>query len=70
MLIGSRLSLRETGYDFSSFAREAKIIIIDIDEIQAPKEFVNKHYKMDAKDFLDELTLNKSKFNEINPDLD
>ena len=68
IVIGSRLSLPQTGYDFSSFARDAKIIIIDIDEIQAPKEFVNKHYKIDAKYFLNELTLNKSNFNEINSD--
>ena len=67
IVIGSRLSLPQTGYDFSSFAREAKIIIIDIDEIQAPKEFIYKHYKMDAKDFLDKLILKKSKFNKINP---
>ena len=67
IVIGSRLSLPQTGYDFSSFAREAKIIIIDVDEIQAPKEFVYKHYKVDAKCFIEKLLLNKSKFNKINP---
>ena len=66
IVIGSRLSLPQTGYDFNSFARGAKIVIIDIDdEIQAPKEFVYKHYKIDAKRFIQKLLLSKSALNEI-----
>jgi len=32
IVLGSRLALPQVGYDFSQFARDAKIIVIDIDE--------------------------------------
>ncbi len=37
IVLGSRLALPQTGYDFSQFAREAKIIVVDIDEQEINK---------------------------------
>jgi len=43
IVLGSRLALPQVGYDFSQFARGAKIIVVDIDELEGtkyPVEFV------------------------------
>ncbi len=55
--IGSRLSLDTTGSDVEKFAREAKIIVVDIDEIEHSKKGVriDRFLHMDAKDFLKEM---------------
>lgn len=37
LVLGSRLALPQSGYDFSQFAREAKIIVVDIDESEISK---------------------------------
>jgi len=37
LVLGSRLALPQVGYDFSQFARNAKIIIVDIDENEINK---------------------------------
>jgi acetolactate synthase-1/2/3 large subunit len=37
IVLGSRLALPQAGYDFSQFAREAKIIVVDIDETEINK---------------------------------
>lgn len=37
IVLGSRLALPQVGYDFSQFARDAKIIQIDIDELELAK---------------------------------
>jgi acetolactate synthase-1/2/3 large subunit len=37
VVLGSRLALPQAGYDFSQFAREAKIIVVDIDESEIEK---------------------------------
>lgn len=55
--IGSRLSIRQTGYDYSKFARESKIVMIDIDKEEFKKPNI-KPYKTvwsDAKVFLENL---------------
>jgi len=48
IVLGSRLSLPQVGYDFSQFARGAKIIIVDIDELEGAKYQVYKHIKEDC----------------------
>lgn len=55
--IGSRLSLDTTGSDIEKFARAAKIIVVDIDEIEHSKKGVKiEHFlHMDAKEFLNEM---------------
>jgi acetolactate synthase-1/2/3 large subunit len=43
IVLGSRLALPQVGYDFSQFARGAKIIVVDIDELEGikyPVDFV------------------------------
>ena len=37
LVLGSRLALPQVGYDFSQFARGAKIIVVDIDELEGTK---------------------------------
>lgn len=65
IVLGSRLALPQSGYDFSQFARDAKIIVVDIEDVlQIPKERITKHYQKDCKDIL--LSLNK-KLSDINP---
>ena len=57
VVLGSRLALPQSGYDFSQFARDAKIIVVDIEDIlQIPTERIEFHYKEDCKDVL--LSLN------------
>ena len=65
IVLGSRLALPQTGYDFSEFAREANIIIVDIEDIiQNSSDRIVKHYKEDCKNIL--YSLNK-KLSNINP---
>jgi acetolactate synthase-1/2/3 large subunit len=52
IVLGSRLALPQVGYDFSQFARGAKTIVIDIDELEAIKYPVNKYIKADCSDVL------------------
>ena len=55
--IGARLNLLQTGYNFDGFAREAKKIIIDIDNAELHKINVRADYPVcaDAKDFIETL---------------
>lgn len=52
IVLGSRLALPQVGYDFSQFARGAKIIVVDIDELEATKYPVDKHIKADCADVI------------------
>lgn len=52
IVLGSRLALPQVGYDFSQFARGAKIIVVDIDELEGAKYPVDKHIKEDCSDVL------------------
>jgi acetolactate synthase-1/2/3 large subunit len=58
--IGSRLYVRQTGYNFSSFAKNAYRIYIDIDkeELNKPTLFPDQKIVSDAKNFINNL-LNK-----------
>jgi acetolactate synthase-1/2/3 large subunit len=54
LVIGCRLPVPVTGYDYSTFAREAKVIVVDIDKDEHSKDTVkiDKFINFDAKDFL------------------
>ncbi len=39
--LGSRLSINTTGYEYEKFARDAKLIVVDIDEIEHSKKTVH-----------------------------
>ncbi|MFQ5770306.1 MAG: thiamine pyrophosphate-binding protein, partial [bacterium] len=55
--IGSRLSIPQTGYNFKAFAREAKKIIVDIDnaELEKGKIRVDIPINFGAKEFIKEM---------------
>lgn len=55
--IGCRLSCRQVGYNVKSWAREAYVIMVDIDqyELQKPSIHVEMPIQADAKEFLEAL---------------
>lgn len=55
--VGCRLSCRQVGYNVHSWAREAFVIMVDIDkyELQKPSIHVEMPIQADAKDFLEKL---------------
>jgi len=61
LVVGSRLYVRQTGYNFESFAKQAYKVHIDIDksELDKPTLFTELKVQADAKDFLKKL-LNKN----------
>ncbi|HAR80264.1 MAG TPA: thiamine pyrophosphate-binding protein [Succinivibrionaceae bacterium] len=66
--IGSRLSMEVTGGNRSEFAREAKIIVVDIDKTEHKKDGVkiDRFIHADAKDFIN--ALNDIELPETNPE--
>lgn len=57
LAVGTRISIRQTGYDFSTWARAARVIMVDIDraEMKKPSIHVDMPIWADAKDFLEKL---------------
>jgi len=55
--IGCRLSVSSTGHEYHNFAREAKIVVIDIDPIEHKKNTVriDMLIRMDVRSFLQKL---------------
>lgn len=53
--VGTRLTIPQTGYDFNEVARNATIVMIDIDETEF-KEFVDLPIKSDCGTFLETLS--------------
>lgn len=55
--IGNRLNIYQVGYQSNSWAREAKIIDVDIDELELKKKTIRVDVPicMDAKEFLERL---------------
>jgi len=58
IVIGSGLPVAEIGYDYAQFAREAKIIIVDIDTSSHKKNTINIDLliESDAKEFINKLS--------------
>jgi acetolactate synthase-1/2/3 large subunit len=58
IVIGSRLSVSTTGHEYSTFAREAKIIVVDIDPIEHKKNTIHIDFfiNADAKKFLQKIS--------------
>lgn len=52
VVFGSRLALPQVGYDFSQFARDAKIVLVDIDAAEADKYPTHLHLQENCKDVL------------------
>lgn len=59
LVVGSRLSVSSTGHEYHTFAREAKIVIVDIDAVEHQKNTVRVDYfiNADARRFLEQLRL-------------
>lgn len=57
LAVGTRISIRQVGYNWKTWAREAKVIMVDIDraELKKPTIHVEKPIWADAKDFLKKL---------------
>lgn len=57
LAIGTRLSLAQTGYNAKDYARNAKVVMVDIDQAELDKDTVKLYLKIqtDAKIFLEEL---------------
>jgi len=57
LVIGSRMSTPQVGYDYNTFARDAKKIVIDIDEaeLKKPSLKVDLPIHADAKEFMTEM---------------
>ena len=74
LAIGTRISIRQVGYDWKTWAREAEVIMVDIDEAELKKHTIHVEMPIwaDAKDFLSKLddmldgkTLQKSEWLDI-----
>ena len=54
LVLGCRLPVPVTGYNYSTFARDAKVIVVDIDKDEHSKDTVkiDRFIHSDAKDFL------------------
>lgn len=57
LAIGTRLSIRQVGYNYTSWARQAKVIMVDVDrgELRKHTLHVDMPVWADAKDFLTKL---------------
>ena len=66
IVLGSRLALPQTGYDWNEFVRNGKIICVDIDELQAPKKYIDLHIRENVSIILDQLLDNIKDINPIN----
>ena len=60
LAIGTRLSIRQVGYGYETWAREAKVIMVDIDRSEMKKHTIHVDMPIwaDAKDFLSSLNRN------------
>ena len=56
LVLGSRLPVPATGYNYQTFARDAKVIVVDIDKEEHSKNTVriDKFIHSDLKDFLND----------------
>ncbi len=57
LAVGTRISIRQVGYNWKTWARAAKVIMVDIDqaELKKPTIHVEMPIWADAKDFLEKL---------------
>lgn len=57
LAVGTRISIRQVGYNWKTWAREAEVIMVDIDraEMKKPTLHVEMPVWADAKDFLEQM---------------
>jgi len=58
LAVGTRISIRQVGYNWQTWARAAEVIMVDIDsaELRKPTLHVDLPIRADAKDFLTKLS--------------
>lgn len=63
LIVGSRMSIPQVGYNFQTFAREARIVMVDVDEaeIRKPSLHVDLGIVADARLFIAEALLRLGK---------
>ena len=64
IVLGSRLTLPQTGYDFKEIARSAKIVMIDIDPTEF-KEFSHLQIHSDCGEFIKRINISYSRLDWI-----
>ncbi len=59
IVLGSRLNIRQTGFNFKGFAKNAKIVHVDIDKSELRKYYLNTFMKIniDLRDFFKMATI-------------
>ena len=62
LAVGTRISIRQVGYNWKTWAREAEVIMVDIDqaELKKPTLHVEMPIWADAKDFLSKMNKHTS----------
>jgi len=67
LAIGTRISIRQTGYDYKTWARAAKVVMVDIDRAEMKKYTIHVDLPVwaDAKDFLEKLDIQVSDKNPV-----
>lgn len=57
LAVGTRISIRQVGYNWKTWAREAEVVMVDIDqaELKKPTLHVEMPVWADAKDFLEKM---------------
>lgn len=67
LAVGNRLPIRVTGYNFKTWAREAEVIMVDIDPAELKKPTIHVEFPIhaDAKDFFEQI--NSTLKNESKP---
>ncbi|MBQ9308848.1 MAG: thiamine pyrophosphate-binding protein, partial [Clostridia bacterium] len=70
LAIGTRISIRQTGYNFGAWAKYAKVIMVDIDraEMKKPTLHVDMPIWADAKDFLEVVARNLTEEAPVSPE--
>lgn len=66
LIVGCRMPVSVTGYNYKHFARDAKIVVVDIDKEEHSKDTIkiDKFVHMDAKEFLNNMDINSLNISE------
>ena len=69
LVIGSRLSIRQVGYNWSSWAREARVIMVDIDRAEMNKHTIHVDERIwaDARDFCEVMVREAGEMTPVSP---
>ncbi|WP_026661713.1 thiamine pyrophosphate-binding protein [Butyrivibrio proteoclasticus] len=69
LVIGSRLSIRQVGYNWSSWAREARVIMVDIDRAEMTKHTIHVDERIwaDARDFCEAMAREAGDMTPVSP---